>query len=385
MITIFLFPDSLITASVLNYGGAKRDSALMRRLGIDHCTLTHGYFLDMGGFVIRSPEGELTVLIIPHLQQVADAGDMNIFRKNGQLSFHDISNSKINMDLAQACLKAEWLHELRRISEAAINKLAKSDTFAKAFACLQAIWLLTQVLSRAIQGLSVTLLELATVAFVGFGIAAYALWWKKPQDCSGPIIIQCKSQQDYDLVQTISKKGEVLSNDVEKAVATADNGSTSKWEYTGGLQSSISAFKSVFTEEWTDYTSEYVSTMLPGICWFLGTSCLLGAIHCIAWNFHFPTPTERFLWRISALAIIVLPFVWFVSLFFSFFSIRFDGRIRWTAHKPKHTTWIAWLFLLFVVYFVARMFLIVELFLSLRELPASAFTDVDWSTFVPHI
>ena len=175
MISIMLFPDSVTTASVLNYTGGRRETALMRRLGVDHYTMTHGYFLDMGGYVLRSPEGELTVLTSADLQRIANAGDMNTYRKEGQLSFHDAGKSELDVDLAQICLQTEWLHDLRKTSEAAIERLAKSDALAKAIACLQVLWLLTQVLSRAIQGLSITLLELSTVSFIAFGISAYAL------------------------------------------------------------------------------------------------------------------------------------------------------------------------------------------------------------------
>ena len=138
-------------------------------------------------------------------------------------------------------------------------------------------------------------------------------------------------------------------------------------------------------KEWTDYTTEFVTLMLPGFCWFDICSCFLGAIHCMAWNFHFPTPIERFLWRISSLAIIALPLVFSISLLFSVFSIKFRGEFQLAAHKPTNKIWLVWLLLQFIAYFAARIFLLAELFLSMRELPIDAYTDISWSNFVPHI
>jgi hypothetical protein len=40
--------------------------------------------------------------------------------------------------------------------------------------------------------------------------------------------------------------------------------------------------------------------------------------------------------------------------------------------------------ILVILYIVARLFLLILPFTALRALPAGAFVDVDWSTYIPH-
>jgi hypothetical protein len=45
--------------------------------------------------------------------------------------------------------------------------------------------------------------------------------------------------------------------------------------------------------------------------WAGGVFCgmLFGLLHCAAWDFHFPTPVERLLWRIAAVETSLLPLI----------------------------------------------------------------------------
>jgi hypothetical protein len=67
-----------------------------------------------------------------------------------------------------------------RISKAEIEDKSKSDAISKAFVVLQTGWFVTQCVARGIQGLPITELELATVAFAALNFVMYLLWWEKP-------------------------------------------------------------------------------------------------------------------------------------------------------------------------------------------------------------
>jgi hypothetical protein len=63
-----------------------------------------------------------------------------------------------------------------------ITDKSKVDTFTKVFAILQCGALVIQSIARLASGLSITELELMTMAFVLSAQFTYILWWDKPFD-----------------------------------------------------------------------------------------------------------------------------------------------------------------------------------------------------------
>jgi hypothetical protein len=70
-----------------------------------------------------------------------------------------------------------------------VTDRAKADSFAKAFAILQISWVVCDIVTRAAYRLPISLLELATVAYVACAVLIYAMWWHKPKDMTTPIMI----------------------------------------------------------------------------------------------------------------------------------------------------------------------------------------------------
>jgi len=70
---------------------------------------------------------------------------------------------------------------LPEISREEIGDKSKADDLAKALVCLQAGWMVIQVIGRIVYGLPVTLLEINTIGHVICTFVIYILWWHKPK------------------------------------------------------------------------------------------------------------------------------------------------------------------------------------------------------------
>jgi hypothetical protein len=100
-----------------------------------------------------------------------------------------------------------------------------------------------------------------------------------------------------------------------------------------------------------------------------------GGMHAFKWNDHFPSEVEKRLWRIST-CISVTGVVPLTAL----------AVAKWAKLHPLATV-LCWS--LFAasgfVFLVVRTFLIIESFLSVRDLPLQAYKTVQWAESIPHI
>ena len=113
-----------------------------------------------------------------------------------------------------------------------------------------------------------------------------------------------------------------------------------------------------------------------------------GGVHLTAWNSHFPTKTERWLWRSSALLLAGTTPV-LVGLAIPAVAYLFIDAVSSTMGKFLRFWFYALASLLvpatIVAYFFARVFLVVESFVSLRSVPIGVYSAVPWSSYLPHI
>lgn len=63
---------------------------------------------------------------------------------------------------------------------------SKANQLAKTIICIQAVWFMVETLSRIIQGLAVSLLELNTFAHTLCALLIFYFWWHKPLDIEEP-------------------------------------------------------------------------------------------------------------------------------------------------------------------------------------------------------
>lgn len=102
-----------------------------------------------------------------------------------------------------------------------------------------------------------------------------------------------------------------------------------------------------------------------------------GAIHCAGWLFHFPSYIEAVVWRVCSVVIVAVPtftFIWFLI----------DLAHDQIAEPIKRL--IALLVLLALpAYVLSRLGLLIGSLIALRDLAPSAYAQVQWTSFLPHI
>ena len=146
---------------------AQRSVADMHSLGYKSWMMVHAFYVDMGGFVVHS------------------------------------------LDCTSFLITAKQVHYLvqqryipmPKITKKEIWDKSKADMFAKIVAGFQAGWLVAQVIARAILHLSVTLLELSTVALITCTGAALFFWFNKPLNVETPTNLELEFSVAKILIQ----------------------------------------------------------------------------------------------------------------------------------------------------------------------------------------
>ena len=121
--------------------------------------------------------------------------------------------------------------------------------------------------------------------------------------------------------------------------------------------------------------------------WF--ASMAFGGIHAAAWYDYFPTPIESWLWRCSAVYITWAGLVWLLINLAAHISKPFDdywNQLRMPQPPFANSIPIVGLSIICgILYTFARMYLVIEAFISIRKLPVSAYRTPEWTELIPHL
>ena len=317
----------------------------LQKLSID-ANLTHGFFLEMGGFCLRAPTSRCHQLGSEEIEKAVTASDTTAGINDA------ITVSDTAVDIKDALShSAEWVQELKRIKESDIEHLAKSDSVTKFFACFQGLWVLTQAISRIYQHKALSLLEVTTSAYICCAVGIYVFWWKKPQNCSVPIMITC-SDKAIDELPLSAYKDQI------------DNWQGLLWAGRG-----LGGTVQIAAEGY----STFAYYCLRGL--IVLSFMIFGSVHLASWNSRLPSTIELWMWRGSSLYCVS-----YAGLFASM-TLRDHSDEMSASYNAFDTITFCGL----PVYVIIRIYMIVEVFISLRALPASAFQSVQWSSFLPHI
>lgn len=118
-------------------------------------------------------------------------------------------------------------------------------------------------------------------------------------------------------------------------------------------------------------------------------SMAYGGVHAAAWNGYFPSRIETWLWRASSICIAGSGFTWIVINISARVSKGFKAYWGRVESLRAHWTSLVGLgslaTLCGLAYVLARIYLVLESFISLRKLPAGAFETLQWTQLVPHL
>ena len=123
------------------------------------------------------------------------------------------------------------------------------------------------------------------------------------------------------------------------------------------------------------------------VVWF--ASMAYGGLHATAWNGHFPSSVEMWLWRASSICIAGSGLTWILINMLARISKGF--KAYWREVESLRAHWISLVglgslaTLCGLAYLLARIYLVVEAFISLRNLPVAAFDTLQWTQLVPHL
>ncbi|KAL8357243.1 hypothetical protein RB598_002197 [Gaeumannomyces tritici] len=265
---------------------------------------------------------------------------------------HLIDTWVINSRQLRFFRKKGIIAKLPKLEEEDLEDRNKGNAVVKLIAIIQICWMGTQLLTRAARGLPVTTLEISAVAFIASSLVIYLLQLSSVQDPGLPVR----------LVATRLPTSAEFGSHLRKANV----------RFTDRVAANGPAIENDVIQRWSSQGAEKLY-----MCTFIGVGGLLfGGIHLTAWDFAFPTLTERALWRASALVTVATPVVdslgYWVDFFVNAGSLTTFGRIRWTVTV-----------LSIPVYVAARLFLLVESLRSLYFLPPAAY-QTTWTKNAPH-
>lgn len=119
---------------------------------------------------------------------------------------------------------------------------------------------------------------------------------------------------------------------------------------------------------------------LKSVAAFAGSA--YGGLHLSAWNDFFPTQVERWLWMACSLATgasgIVLALFFVATQKVRVFE-KLEHFVRNSVAFRKVGAWVVT-----PLFLAARVFIVVEAFVSLRQQPKAVYKTTEWTDYLPH-
>ena len=361
-----LGPEFPLTYAAGQWSRAKHSVEAFHASGFDDWDLRKAFFADMGGFFFHARDGSPFPL---------NAAQLHWLVINKFVDYPTISRTEV-------------------------GDKSKRDTLTKFITSFQVGYLIVQCIARAIQDLAITTLELNALAIIVCSLMTSYIWLHRPADVQTPVHIY--SAYSLDEI-TLNQPWRLTPLDF-----VDDNGP--------GYSVNVQPFMKMPVIPLERPIQRIPNDRFPispyGIQeYFLCLATLIfTAIHVAGWNFDFPTSTERLLWRISSLVLFGITVAFWVletmaswtrlgrwkAIYLYIFKRKtleaHQQRIaekNMTMKRESVELPLPWEFAtitpLAIIYGVARFYLIGEAFAELRDMNGTAYINVSWTDFIPHI
>ncbi|KAI1169646.1 hypothetical protein F4777DRAFT_572332 [Nemania sp. FL0916] len=360
------FPEVLVASAAEQWMSARQSVTAFNALGFDHWSVRHGFFADMGGIMIAPRDG--------------DCFPVNSCQLAYLVRHAYISLPQLEMD------------DIRAVN--------KADGLARAFTLGQVIWFTLSCLGRATNDISLTPLELETLAFILCTIHTFFFWYHKPLDPSRSIVVP--------LELNLSQLG-VLNLDLNtykrtplEVIDPLPDPKSLVTPFWFGFRCVIEPFERASSGPRRPHLTVPNSIANPpdGIGWMLTLYIIFFQItyyglHIgVGWLLPFPTTVEFYLWEGAGIVNAGLIAIYVIGLSLGSHFAPWIGKNIF--HRDASTVLeVANMLPLWAKFFIhapfvftyllARIVGLASTFSSLRALPVVAFQAVSWSNFLPHI
>ena len=384
-------PEIILQVSLGQWLSARKSVKLFHESGHDHWTLRHGFFVDMGGLHLQTP---------------------------------DHGSFPINSQQLHYLMKKGYV-DVPRIQEEQIRDKDKVDGMLRFITLVQTMAFIVNLILRALQHLDITALELSTAAFVFSSSLTTLFWIKKPADVQG-----CEFLSTGTPVASI-RLDAGIAPDAVYSCTPLDFIGREEWAWSILWMHGLNCLRRLHLAGQPQQLpfQRFNNTTVPVIKgWFLFLFAVITmaffAIVVAGWNFSFPTRTERILWHIASLTAMISAFGALVvqQLFFNWMPAlqrrqewdRLVNRSSKTKEQPqKQDSWrtrvenmislisnnsisrdpalnapvgaIISTYVLGFFYLSSRGYIILADLIELRSLPSSAYKSLDWASLAPYV
>lgn len=347
---------------------ARKSVENFREHGHKTWTIRHGFYANMGGFHLKTPDLQRSFPI--------NANQLLYLVEHKYIEYPDFSEKDV------------W-------------DKSKADGFQKLFTCIQAGWFIVQCLGRAIQRLPVTTLELSTLCFVFCTLVMYYEWANKPLDVESPTVLSSNKT----IEEILWKAGDEAAVPYRQTPLDFIDNQSPSW--LTEVQPHLRFRRGPPERPLPRFTNDrfpVIAASFDAVVFFF-VSMTYCSLHFVAWNFEFPTHIEHMLWRASSLTLASTALVfwicetyqdgvrlrrwerWYKSILPSRADRAYPQRSSNEARKKPLfvPVWeIVVMTPVTILYSLARSYIIIEIFLSQRSQPKGAFDTVEWTRFLPH-